>query len=395
MFTSSLILGFLLFFAKQAQASTDFFSVTNTFKTVNPAFVNPETRAQRLFLILTGTPALNSTPAYNRVVSLIEQNKMLEAASLVVRDKNFLQTRLRNFAAPLSSKTLSNLEPFNDLQALIIGVTRDELDARLILTGDIRYSADGAGLPAVSRSDNLHYEQLDQQGFEYSRVLQKTNKQWDDLAIGVGAFTTRAWAKNTFEAGTNRRSVKLAFETFLCAPIESWKTRGLPDDFVRRDVDRAPAGDPSVYLNHCRGCHASMDAMGGAFAKLDFVDNQFVFQTEGVRPKMNQNGDVYPAGYVTIDDSWTNLLNESTAVNFGWRSEITGTGLYEFAQMLANSKAYSSCLVQRVVKELCGLDSQNLPADLIENLASEFETANYNLKFLFKKVAIMDLCLVQ
>jgi len=315
-----------------------------------------ENFAHKLILALTGAPMSSASPTFQRVATMIEQNKLLDAAALITREKNFLQIRLRNFAAPLSSKTFSPLEPFNDLQSLIIGITRDELDARLILTGNLRYSGEGLGLPVVSRANNEHYLQFDNNGYDLTRDLKRVNSQWSDLAIGTGAFSTRTWAKNTYEAGTNRRAVKLAFETFLCAPIESWKTRGLPDDFVRRDVDRAPAGDPATFLNHCRGCHAPMDAIGGAFARFNFVDNQIVYDANKVMEKMNQHQDVYPAGYVTIDDSWTNLLANSALVDFGWRSEAKGTGIQSFAQTLADSVAFSRCMASRVLKEICGKD---------------------------------------
>lgn len=355
-----------------------------------------EIYASRLYVRLTGTTIPFSHPRFRRVVKLIEQGDRIAAARIIVTERNFLDVRVRNFAAPFSSKDFSPREPLNDLQALIIGLTRDELDARLMLTGDIRYSAPNSfGLPRPSVLDNNHYVQFDERGLDFATDLELVRDQWENLDFGAGALTTRTYGKLNYEAGTNRRAVTFAFEAFLCAPQLSWKTRGLPDFYVRRDVDRVVGGDPSTYQNHCRGCHAPMDAMGGAFAKFDFTKDGLVYVRDGVAAKMNQKEEHYPDGHVTSDDSWLNLLANKSSVDFGWRTPLVGTGVNDFGTMMANSFAFSRCMTTKVFAEVCGKSVKAEFPELLDPLATEFEKQGYNLKFLFTKVATLNECISQ
>jgi hypothetical protein len=229
------------------------------------------------------------------------------------------------------------------------------------------------------------------------QVTPQWNGQWGDLGdmsnYAAGALTTRAWASAYYNMGTNRLGVKYAIDAFLCVPITTWKLRGLPDSYIRRDVTREPGGNPSDFQNDCRGCHAAMDAMGGAFAKLDFVENQFLVQAKGVAAKMNQKGEIYPAGFVTTDDSWINMLGNHPTVNFGWRGAMKGNGIHEFGEMLANSGAFSRCMVQKVFAEVCGQSIFEAAPDRLAPLTSDFESDGYNLKNLFGKVAIENACI--
>ena len=348
-----------------------------------------EIYASRVYQRLTGASAPILHPRFRKIISLLDQGQKMEAFRLMTADKNFLNIRMRNFAAPFSNKEFSPQEPFNDLQALIIGITRDEMDARLLLTGDIRYSGyRSLRLPAVSRANNDHYTQFDAGGYDLATDLELVKDQWEDLDFGAGALTTRTWAKAHYIMGTNRRGVEYSFSAFLCSPIQSWKQRGLPDYFVRRDVPRNPEGNPETYQNVCRNCHAPMDAMGGAFAKLDFVNNTFTYMGNAVAAKMNQLADHYPAGYVTTDDSWNNFLT----ADFGWRSAVEGVGIKAFGEMLANSAAFSRCMTTKVFKEVCGKNIVEESPELLKSLAADFEANNYNLKYLFIKAVSLNEC---
>lgn len=403
-FTTSLLLFGISALANQYQCNNSPVRSPQNYssaKVDSPDFVNinfalspSEKYALRLYSKLVGVSVSVFDPQFQAAVAAVEAQDYMTAAKIVLENKNFLNIRVKNFAAPFTNKEFSNLEPLNDLQALIIGITRDELDARLILTGNLRYSGyRQLGLPPVERSNNDHYLSFDSAGYDFDRDLQRVNDQWEDMDVAAGAFTTRAWAKAYYDMGTNRRSIKYAFEAFLCAPIDSWKIRALPDHFVRRDVDRAPGGDPSVYQNTCRNCHAPMDAMGGAFAKVNFVDSAFSYKTDGVWAKMNNNSHFYPAGFVTVDDSWTNMMGQHPSVNFGWRGPLTGKGIASFAKTLADSSAFSRCLVTKVFKEVCGQKIQDVSEELHNSLTSEFEAQKYNLKYLFAKIATLDVCI--
>lgn len=356
-----------------------------------------EKLATKLFLRLTGTAIPFNHPHFKKVVRLIEKGNRLEAARWVTREKNFLQIRLKNFASIFSSKEYSPLEPFNDLQALMIGITRDELDARLLMIGKFRYSGyDSLKLPAVSLENNGHFLRFESRGLDFESDLEQVSPQWKGTNYGgstSGIFSTRAWAKANFDAGTNRASIKNTFELFLCTSIEKWKRRGVPDFFVRRDVDRNPANNPATYQNECRSCHSLMDPVAGAFAKFDFMDSTLQFYSSGVAPKMNQNGYVYPPGYVTIDDSWVNLFNYSGSNSFGWRSPLSGQGVEEFANMIANASSFSQCMVKRVYSEVCGGAIESIPQTFVTQMSEDFENNGYNLKYLFYKTASHNECI--
>ena len=356
-------------------------------------FRDPATQyAHRLFTRLTGLPASESDPIFFQVKRLIKRKRFFEAALLITDDPNFLQIRMLNFAAPFT--TGSPRVPFDDLQALIIGITRDELDARLILTGDIRYQGySNLGLPRPSLQNNDHYRAFAENQHSFLNDLQRVDDQWEDLEVASGAFTTHAWADAHYFEDTNRRAVAHSFEAFLCSPIEQWKTRGAPDGFVRRDVDRAPGGVPATYQNHCRSCHGMMDGMGGAFARMDYLDDQFKYLKDSVASKMNQNPMVYPLGFAVTDDYWVNQLDYNKALDFGWRSEKKGFGVQAYGKMLANSKAFSQCMVRKTFKEVCGPHALDKGAEHLEALTNYFETNDYNLKQLFAQVASHSACL--
>lgn len=353
-----------------------------------------EIYTQKLFGRLTGSVVPKTSPRFKKALSLVNAAKYFEAAKVVAQEDNFLEVRVRNFAAPFSSKDSSPLEPLNDLQALIIGVVRDEIDARQIVSGNIRYAGAAAlGLPPVSRSNNDHYAAFESAGRSLAYDLDLVEDQWPDLDLGAGLYTTRQWAKINYDAGTNRRSVKNSFEQFLCTPIDSWKTRGLPDDFIRRDVDRAPGGNPSTFQNFCRNCHAPMDGFAGAFAKVDFMSDSFSFTPNAIVAKMNQNGETYPAGFVTTDDSWVNMLKYGSAADFGWRGPIEGQGIKAFSEMVANSSAYSRCMVKKTFDEVCGGSIVEAAPGLLDKMTTDFESNGYNLKYLFEKLAASSECL--
>lgn len=349
----------------------------------------------QMYSHLAGAPIPMNDPHFRRAVKFVQAGQALEAARLIQTESNFLKVRVRNFSLPFIDKDFRPKDTLTDLQALIIGITRDELDARLLLTGDLRYSGySNLGLEPVSRANNNHYAQFESGNFDFKRDLQRVDTQWDDeFAERAGALTTRAWAEAYYNMGTNRLAVKWSIDKFMCQPIMSWKIRGLPDYFVRRDIPRNPGNDPSEYQNNCRSCHSGMDGLGGAFAKLDFVNSELVFQVNGVQPKMNINSDHYPEGYVTTDDSWSNMLVNHPTVDFGWRGPASGVGVKKYGELIANSRGFSRCMVAKTFEEVCGSPITEQAGSSIDSMATDFENTGYNLKELFAKVAVMNECI--
>ena len=350
--------------------------------------------AQRLYTRLVGVSPRIDSPLFGEVARQVRAGALKEAALLAMKDPLFYAVRMRLFSAPYSSRELSPAEPFNDLQALFIGIARDDLDARQLLTGDFRYQGlPGSGLPKVSLSDNQHYTDFVNLGLSFEKDLIRVEHQWDELPEASGALTTRAWAKAHYLAGTNRRALKMALELFACTPLEALRMGGVTDSYVRRDVDRAPGGNSATYQNHCRLCHAPMDGMGGAFARLDFTNGTLTHSGFlAVTDKMNQHAEVYPAGRAVLDDTWTNLVASHPSLDLGWRGATEGQGVLAFGRMISESRAFSRCLVKRSFREICSRDARDSETAWVESLAADFEKGGYRLKDLFAAVATREEC---
>lgn len=350
---------------------------------------------QRLFQRLVGGPLQLSSPTYARMQNLLDKGDLMKAAEVAVSDKRFYALRVRGMAAPWTNKEADPNETFNDVQAMLIGVVRDELDARLLLTGNFKYQGyTSLGLATASRANNAHYSQFEERGLDYWANLTKSSPQWSDVSEAAGVLTSRGWAKAFYSMGTNRRAVEYTFQVFLCAPQTKWAEPGLPDSYVRRDVDRAKGGNPVTYQTHCRNCHASMDAMGGAFARLDFLNDEFVHVGMGkVAEKFNINKETFPDGYVTERDNWVNYAIYHQNESFGWRGKLEGNGVKEFGTMIANAKGFSRCLVTKVFKEVCNRGPETTDNDLVNKLTDKFEAEGYNMKKLFMNVAVEDSCI--
>jgi hypothetical protein len=352
--------------------------------------------AKTLFRRLSGSPILLNDPRLEQMTNLVSNGDYAGAAAIAVADQNFYEVTVRSWAAKMSNVDQSPLQGLNDMQATLIGTVRDELDARLLLVGNYRYEAfdDLTGLDPVSPANNNHYAQFDQAGFGLARNLKRASPQWRHISETAGVLTSRAWAEAHMKAGTNRRALEYTFKIFLCTPIQTWRDPGLPDFYVRRDVDRRPGGNPATYQKECRTCHAGMDALAGAYARFNFEDNTIQYAgTRRVFPKFNNNGHIYPDGFVTSDDAWFNMATRNHNVAFGWRGEVHGKGLKAFAKMVADSKGFSQCMTKRVFSQVCSREAGANDHDTVVALADAFEDQGYNLKNLFKNVATNQSCI--
>lgn len=356
-----------------------------------------EEQAQLLFKRLAGIPILISDPRYPLLVENVAAGRLEEAAAIAVEDSGFYQVTLKNWAARMLSQTEGPYDVLNDAQATVIGTIRDDLDARSLLIGDTLYGPDPRlNLPRPSRDTNNSYLIFETTGRSLKRFLYPYKPQWERNTEDIdpaGVLTTRGWAETYYSAGTNRRAVDGAFRAFLCSPIQTWMDRGLPTYHIRRDVDRHPSGSASTFQTLCRSCHAPMDSLAGAFAHLDFVNGSFQILGSLIAPKYNQNAQVYPEGYVTTDDRWVNLITRNHNARFGWRGELEGRGVRELGQMIASSRGFSECMVERVYKQVCRKGRDSLSPNSLAVLADGFEADNYKLKGLFARTAAHLSCL--
>src|SRR3989338_563204 len=146
----------------------------------------PRDQALRLFKRVAGVPLFPRDPRVNQMTDLIAAGRVADAVAIAIEDPNFYGLTLRNFAAVMSSKDESPLTPFNDFQAMVIGVTRDNLDARLLLTGDFTYRASTAGLPAPAPENNDHYAAIETRALDLKAVLVKAEPQWSGFPDAAG-----------------------------------------------------------------------------------------------------------------------------------------------------------------------------------------------------------------
>ncbi len=275
-------------------------------------------RALRLFKRLTGMNASIFDSRIKTMRGLIADGHAKDAARVATADPSFYDITVKQLASKIATREQTpdpNL-PLNDFIATYIGVVRDRIDARKLLTGKFLYRgrqdaperwADDAAFDRKSTMEtNDHYLDIEKSGVplrcaldeikDLARVpasfLQKFPKpgglqsdegdlnsmtsQYNDGAAGV--LTSRAWGEAHVIAGTNRRPVEKSFEHFLCSPISEWRDAATSDDRVGRDVARLPGGgDHQQYLTQCKSCHAGMDSLRGAWSYWNFENGVLKF----------------------------------------------------------------------------------------------------------------------
>lgn len=356
-----------------------------------------------------------------------------EAAAYVAIDNpRFYSVTLKNMIAPWTNEAQSKFEPLNDYTATVIGIVRDNVDFRSILTDNILYTvgngssninANPTALPsglsaAYSPSNNNHYQEAEDEDFDLKATLSRTVQSSPStlnipVAAAAGVMTTRAGAKAFFIDGTNRAMFRFTMLNHLCNDLEFYKDVTRPADRIKRDVSRSPGGDSRIYLNNCIGCHAGMDGMIGAFAyynyeydpnadpnavngrlvyKQDFTNESSAPLGDGSTHKYKINMQNFEWGYDTVDDSWVNYWREGPNETIGWDTNsqglpTTGNGAASLGAELANTNDFASCQVKKVFKTVC-LRSPVDAADRtqIDTMTTNFKSG-YNLKQAFSEAA--------
>ena len=421
------------------------------------AHADASDQAQRLFQRIAGVPISLSDARLAQMISLIQQGNMLGAAMIAAADDGFSNITVRHLVTPMSNRDQSILVPLNDFTSTFIGVARDDIDARELLTGNYIYKAldpvnaasfpnlvpvnatipvtttDAAGVSTtvnvsihtdefVYRS-NTHFKFLDDNKINLAKSLSKGAQK---VFIGVGQtaasanvgvaagvapqlltdnaglLTTRAWAEAHYDAGTNRRAMAQSLNQFACYDLAALRDANVIDDRVRKDVDRVPGGSTQTFLTQCRTCHAMMDAMGGAFASFDYsVQNggsYMLYSPNAVQFKMNRKP-AYTDGYQTTDDSWLNRYNNAdNAARFGWKNDgasFSGKGLHSMGVALANSNAFARCMSIRAFTEVCRRPPSASEDAVINALSGNFISGGYKLKNLISAAAVVPSCIGQ
>ncbi len=369
-------------------------------------------QAGRIHNRLAGVPADAGTSAL--MTQLIDSGDALGAAYLAMEHPDFYRTTLKNFVTPWTNRDFDIFAPLNDYSATVIGMVRDDVDARALLTGTVIYTGDGSsGEPPWSATDNFHYEALERSGADLAQVLvarDQTSLTGVPAEGVAGVMTTRAAARAFFYAGTNRAMLRYTLVNHLCHDLEQVADTSLPPDRVRQDVTRAPGGDSRVFRNNCVGCHAGMDPLAQAFAYHSFdydrdadpegERGRLVYNAIGavdpetgtrVVAKYHINKNNFPLGFVTPDDRWTNYWRQGRNRKLGWSMSLAGNGngARTLGEELANSDAFASCQVRKVFRAVCLREPSNeADADAIAAMTASLTAGGYSLRQSFAEAAV-------
>ena len=358
-------------------------------------------QARRIHDRLAGTPPDSIQLA--AMEQLVADDRPLEAAELAMDASAFYTVVLKNFVTPWTNAEQTIFAELNDYSATLIGIIRDELDYREVLTGDILYVGDASN-PAVasvgySHTDNEHYRQLEANRVDLSdetlffRTEQST-QPGSQLAENdtAGVLTTRAAGMAFFSAGTNRRMWRFTGMNFLCRDMEELKDVSRPADQIRQDVSRSPGGDSELFHQQCVGCHSGMDPMAGAFAYFEWDEGLGrVVHTPGqVQGKYLINSNTFVGGYITTDNRWDNFWRAGPNASLGWRGpDAGGFGPKSLGGEVAESRAFSVCQVEKVFEQVCFRPPRDAAdATAIETIATTFEDSGYRMKTAFAHVAV-------
>jgi hypothetical protein len=364
------------------------------------AHAGPREQAKRMYDRLTGTPP--SPTLLDELESRVgggSQNQLFDTAMYIVDPQQphsspFYSVVLKNFATPWTNRDQDVFAPLNDYTATVIGMVRDDVDFRGLLSDDILYVGSGV-TPAYSTTSNAHYEALESSNADLRVVLQPTaQSSLNGLPSNAvaGVMTSRAAAEAFFIDGTNRAMFRFTMLNHLCRDLEQVHDTSYPPDRIRQDVTRSPGGDSSVFNNNCVGCHNGMDPLAQAFAYYDFDEMQqrLVYTPGQVQPKYLQNSDNFKPGFVTPDDSWENRWRlGGPNLLLGWSPSLPGrgAGAKTMGQELASSDAFAQCQVEKVFRAVC-LRSPSNAADrsLAADVVGGFQTDG-NLKRVFAATA--------
>src|ERR1700722_5940505 len=177
-----------------------------------PAFAGPTEQAERIYERLAGVQP--SPAVLAQMVTAITnqpgQAGLVAAAAIATDPKTaptFYNVVLKNMVMPWTNRDQTVFVPFNDYAATVIGMVRDNVPFNTVLSGDILYTVNSPGLPAVSPANNNHYAMAETNGVDLSSALVPTTQS---AAYGLpaeataGVITTAGGAGAFFINGTNR-----------------------------------------------------------------------------------------------------------------------------------------------------------------------------------------------
>lgn len=368
---------------------------------------------RRMSLRLRGVP-----PSAAELATCRQQATAYDAALAFTVSNIFLSEVKDNFA-PTNNEDGNYFVPLDDYLATVMGFARDDRDFREILYGNNFYTcnavpAGGAALQnAYSVSDNLHYEECEQEGDFRGRLqaeqIQVANPIFanNPTDVPAGIYTLRGFGCMIYEAGTNRAAFRWTLAFFLGEVIDKFADSQTPDYRVRRDVTRQPGGSATVYETKCKTCHGGMDPMADAWAFNDCVeDDNGVRQLTYTKPapgatpnavaqavvqKYASNANTTPQAYRTVGDAWTNQWNRRANTRVEWNFPVdtdrSGTGPKAFGQMIAETGQFKRAMAQRVYRKTCLVEENLHTSPIILDLAAKFEAEGFSIRKLYAHAA--------
>lgn len=366
------------------------------------AWAGAREQARRMHDRLAGVPPTESVLA--DMEADIAASDARAAAYTAMENSAFYNVTLKNFVTPWTNEEQTLFAPLNDYSATVIGMVRDDIDFRLVLSGDILYIGSGGGVPAYSNSSNAHYETLQSQGADLKTVLVQTAQSTQTglpSTATAGVLTTRASAKAFLMDGTNRAMLRFTMLNYLCRDLEQVMDITRAPHRIRQDVARSPGGDSRIYLNNCAGCHAGMDPLIQSFAYYSYsydsatdpdgANGQRAYTPGAVQYKYLQNADNFKYGYVTPNDRWDNYWRQGSNAVLGWDGALSGggSGAKSMGEELAHSDAFAQCQVQKVFKAVC-LRAPGDSADRtqVDTMVDAFRSSGHQLKRVFADAAV-------
>ncbi len=370
-------------------------------------YADTASQAKRMHDRIAGVPP--NQQVLNQMITLLESGDELAAARVAMQNPNFYNVTIKNWVTPWTNEEFDVFAPLNDYTATIIGMVRDEIDFREVLSGDILYIANSdVGVSPYSMDNNRHYEELEAMGADLSSVLIQT-QQSSVMDIPsqatAGIMTTRAAAKSFFKDGTNRAMFRFTLINHMCRDLEPLKDTSLPPDRIRQDLSRSPGGDSRIFFNSCAGCHSGMDPLAQAYAYYNYDYNvesdpdgengRLIYNQAGqldpvtgsrVTQKHQINENNFPFGYIIENDRWDNYWRKGINQTLGWSSELSGygNGAKSMGQELANSQVFAQCQVTKVFENVCLRKPQDASdRSEVEQITSRFISNNYNIKDVF------------
>jgi hypothetical protein len=358
------------------------------------AHAGPREQAKRMHDRIAGVPP--SAAILNQMEAEIAGGDTAAAAQIAMDNPAFYAVTLKNLVTPWTNREQTVFAPLNDYTATVIGMVRDDLPFNEVLSADILYvGGGGLGLPAVSASNNDHYEQMETRGINLMTGLTRTTQSGvygTPPGATAGIMTSRAAAQSFFIAGTNRAMFRFTLLNHMCRDLEEVQDTSRPPDRIRQDVSRSPGGDARLFLNNCVGCHSGMDPMAQAFAYYTFDEAQgrMVYTGNNVQPKYFNNDTTFAFGFRTPDDAWENRWRAGQNSLLGWDSSLpgSGNGAKSLGEEFGASDAFATCQVEKVFRTVCLRTPQDAAdRNEIESMAASFRSSGYRLKQAFADAA--------